>query len=153
MSFKRKRVVASLNDEGGAEQQHRDRVNINSIMRKYQRTGSIEHLSGGAPLYGDFSFVVPLHEALQQVAVAREAFMALPAEVRKAADNDEVEFLAMWDDDEGRRLLGEAGLFPVEDLVEDDVPASASTKSDFSPLKPEPADLPVGDPEGEAEGA
>ena len=94
------------------EQSHADSCNINLIMRKYQRTGMIDHVAKYAPEYGlmdgaDF-------QAKQNaVANAITMFEELPSSAREHFDHDPAKFLdfAMSINDETERSeLIRAGL-------------------------------------------
>lgn len=102
-------------------------TNINAIMRQLQRTGVVSHINQRVPQYGDFSMSQTLHEALTNVLQAEEAFQALPAQVRAAADNDVVRFWEMLGTEEETELLVAAGLEEperFEDVGEQPTPAT-----------------------------
>lgn len=106
--------------EGKTEQAHRDQVNINSIMRRYQKTRLVPQRVGGA-YYGDFSAVEDYHSALEAVRRADEAFMTLPAEMRLEFDNDPHKLLSFLSDEQNREKAMDLGLIerPVPEPVPD----------------------------------
>lgn len=72
---------------------------INNIMRRFEKTGILEHVSRHAGRYGDFTGApASYHEALNQVVDAQTMFLALPAKVRARFSNDPGEFLAFVSD-------------------------------------------------------
>lgn len=144
--YDRERVTANLNTEGGADQAAADSVNINNIMAQFSATGQIPHVARSTPLYGDFTQAVDLHTQMNRVEDARAAYAALPAKIREASEHDPVRFLEMVQDEEGSKVLTDAGLHifepttpESEDLV-DMGAAPISTKSESPPLKPDLAD-------------
>lgn len=83
---------------GRTQQQFREEVDINEIMRRATRGQMPTHLMPGTPLYGDFSGPSELQDMLDSVAAADQAFLELPAEARELADNDPVRFLELVDE-------------------------------------------------------
>jgi hypothetical protein len=87
-----KNTALVCDDETLAQQNFKDETDLNIMIRKY----------GVLPVndvnWKEFdSTVIPKdYQALQNMLLeADQAFMSLPAEVRKAADNDPTKFLAM----------------------------------------------------------
>lgn len=62
-------------------------VDINTIMRRFGVTKEMP-LGSASGVYGDFSGVTDYDSAVERVAGARRAFMALPAAVRERFEND-----------------------------------------------------------------
>jgi len=82
--------VRTLPKEGAleAQQQFKDKCNINSIMRKYHKTGMIDHLRRTPGQYANLLDVKDYDSALQTVISARDSFMTLPSEVRARFGNE-----------------------------------------------------------------
>lgn len=102
-----------------AKQAFKDESDINTIMKRYERTGLLEHTRNSSPQYGDFSNVVDYQTAINQIMDAQRAFSELSAQVRRRFGNDPAEFLAFMDDpanaDEAR-ALGLLEALPPEPL-------------------------------------
>lgn len=64
-----------------------ERVNINSIMKKY-RMRDLPPLDPNSPLYNDYSEAGDFHTAMQITLNAEAAFAALPSEIRTKFQND-----------------------------------------------------------------
>lgn len=111
-----------LSQEGGANQADASAANINNIVAQFQATGVQPTVNRHTPLYGDFSEAMDLHHAINTSRAAVAHFESLPSGVRAAADNDPVNFIAMVQDEEGSRILSEAGLV-VDDQAEPPIPA------------------------------
>lgn len=78
-----------------AKQSFRDECDINLIMRKFQKTGVIEHVKQHGAKYGNFlAAPASYHEAANLVKQAEQMFLTIPAKVRKAFGNDPGELLA-----------------------------------------------------------
>lgn len=89
-----KRVSLDTGDVSRTRQEFAEECDINSIMSRYNKTGVINHFSSRAPRYVDFSEVPSdLQTAMQMFIEAENAFMRLPAAVRKEFDNDPVKFV------------------------------------------------------------
>lgn len=103
------RIRQQCEGESKTEQSHRDVVNINSIMRRYQKTGVVPQASSGA-IYGDFTGVSDYRSALEAVRQADEAFMKLPSSVRKEFGHDPQRLLAFLSDPNNRQAAEDMGL-------------------------------------------
>jgi len=135
----RARQPARLNQEGGAEQSHRDSVNINSVLGNFWATGQAPAVRRSAPLSGDFSQPHDLQGALNAVRAAEEAFAALPSRIRSAAGNNPVQYLDMIQHPDGVKILRDAGLEVVD---HDETEASQSPASSPSPAAQPGAEAP-----------
>lgn len=89
-------------------------TNINDIVRRY----SLDELGTRPGIYADTTAAPRLEEALGIVAHARSVFESQPAEVRRAADHNVEMFYELLSHEEGRAVLGRAGL-PVAAPDED----------------------------------
>lgn len=79
------------------QQQFVEETNVNSIIRKYQKTGIISHINSNTGNYGDFSSYGDFKTQLDTVRSAFAEFDAMPAHIRKKFSNDPaqlVEFLS-----------------------------------------------------------
>lgn len=106
-------------DVSRAVQSSRDEVDINTIVRRFGLTGQLPH-DLSVPRFEDFGEVYDFHSAMNLIGVARDSFMAMPAEVRARFDNDPQGFVAFVSDpanlDEMRKLgIAEPKAEPVVD--------------------------------------
>lgn len=85
--------------EGRTQQHMKDECDINLILKRFEKTGQIAHVSGQVPRYGDFSNVTDYQEAVQQVAEADREFMTLPAHIRTRFHNSPGELLDFLSND------------------------------------------------------
>ncbi len=93
-----------------AQQQFKAETDINTIMHRFEKTGIIEHFNEHNGRYGDFSNVQSYQASLNQVMAAQDAFMSLPAGIRKRFDNDPEEFLAFATDPVNDEEMFDLGL-------------------------------------------
>lgn len=80
-------VLLICEDETRTKQDQADACNINNIMKKYQKTGLIDHVSKYHAHYGDASRV-SYEEAFNTTLRTNEVFSELPSTVRAKYDND-----------------------------------------------------------------
>lgn len=73
-------------------QSFKDQCDINKILHKAARTGTLTHLAKHEPQYGDF-VGFDYTESVERIAAAKSMFMELPAEVRNEFDQDPGKFL------------------------------------------------------------
>lgn len=74
-------------EEGRTHQSFKAEVDINTILRRFRLTGQLPE-NVRPPVFGDFSDIKDFHTAANAIAVAHEAFDAMPADVRKRFRND-----------------------------------------------------------------
>lgn len=95
-------------DESLAQQQFAEEVDINTILRRFHITGELPE-NVRVPTYGDFTEVYDFQSAVNAIALARESFEEMPAEVRAEFNNDPgkfVEFCSKPENLERMRKLG-----------------------------------------------
>lgn len=130
------RVRTMNNEKSRTQQQFKDEVNVNSIMRKYKQTGVITHLNDKQGKYGDLSQVPDYFTAMQTIKTSQEAFDQLPSDVRRRFENDPSKMLAFVHDpnnyDEGVKL----GIFNPK------IPDPINPPQPHPPTNDEPNDEP-----------
>ncbi len=124
------------------KQSFRDECNINNIMKKWKRTGVIEHMAEHPPRYGDFESVDDYQRACNMVISAQASFDALPASIRDRMHNSPARFMAFMNDPANEAEARELGLLmkadPVPPVMPGDPPTGA-TASGVEPTPPSPA--------------
>ncbi len=125
-------------------------VDINNIMRKYVKTGLIDHFSKHSGEYGFASGVV-FHEAMNIVTKAESMFADLPAAVRLRFENDPADFLEFVQNPANAEEMIELGLRePRGGEVAVEVPrapvaeSAPESGSDVVPGLDRDTELPVG---------
>lgn len=94
----------------GAKQEFKDECNINFILKNYQKTGVITHLSDKLPMFGNVEDV-DLQEAMNTMIEAENVFMKLPAKLRKEFDNDPVKFIEAAQSQDKNEILDKYGMY------------------------------------------
>lgn len=79
------------------EQGHKAECDVNNIIRKYDRTGLINHVNQFEAIYGDVSSI-DFREALDLNMRVGKSFNELPSAIRKRFDNDPAAFIAFIED-------------------------------------------------------
>lgn len=106
----RKRVQIDCSRDGLTEQSHKKSCDINYIIKKYEKTGLLEHLNEYGGQYSDVSTVDDYLSGQLKVKAAQDAFMSLPASLRKRFENDPAKFLAFAQDENNKEEMYELGL-------------------------------------------
>lgn len=70
------------------KQANKDECDINKIIKRFEKTGMVDHLNTTEPYYADVSELVGYQEALNVVNKAEELFLSLSTEVRERFGND-----------------------------------------------------------------
>lgn len=103
-------IEEKVYDDGMTKQSYADSTDINKILKKAQRDGSIAHLQKyDKMVYAEFSGV-DLLGAYAQIGRAQEIFDDLPSEIRSEFDNDALKFAGFASDPENIDRLPE--IFP-----------------------------------------
>lgn len=101
--------VISPKGEKPAKQEFKDDADLNSIMRKFQKTGAIaHHLKYG----GSYGVATPqtLHEAMTVVSQAETMFAELPSSLRERFRNEPSRFLEFVQDETNLEEMYTLGL-------------------------------------------
>lgn len=108
------RVDADIHGPSKTRQEFSDECDVNKIMAHYDKTGVFPFKEAGPPVYYDFVGMPDLQDALGQLYQAEEAFMTLPAIVRKEFDNDPVRFVEYAQNPDNITRMREWGLADPE---------------------------------------
>lgn len=75
--------------ESRTKQASKAECDINAIMKRYEATGLISHISSKTePLYGDFTDVTDFQYSVDRVNNAYQSFMSLPSSIRTRFNNE-----------------------------------------------------------------
>lgn len=143
------RIQLWCEEETLTKQAHRDECDVNMIMKKFERTGVLEHVRQYEGQYGDFIGAPDYHTAMNEVLKAQEMFMELPSKVRARYGNDPAAFLEACHDPDRVDELVELGLAnPPSAGASPDGPAEPKKSAGkggaelAQPESPEPAEPP-----------
>ncbi len=107
MSMKSSKFGPVKYGDGRTKQAFKDSTDINKLLAKAQRKGSVAHLEKyDAAVYGEFANY-DLLEAHSMLARAQSIFDDLPSEVRREFSNDSLSFARFASDEANVGRLGE----------------------------------------------
>jgi len=107
--FSPSQKVVSPPSKHRAQQQFKDDCDINTIMRKFQKTKAMDHVTIHGADYG-FASPLTLQESLNTVIKAQEMFDDLPSSLRKRFDHSPSVFLEFVQDENNKAEMAELGL-------------------------------------------
>lgn len=91
------------------EQHHKNECDINQIIRKYDKTGLITHITKFEAKFGDMTGT-DFKTAHDQVIKAQAMFDELPSQIRKRFQNTPEKLLSFMENPENRKEAEELGL-------------------------------------------
>ncbi len=92
--------------DGRTKQSFKDETDINKILKRAQKTGTISHLNKHEGRYADFSDF-DFFTNLQMLSQGREIFDDLPSEIRREFNNSPAGFFKYVNDPENKDRLAE----------------------------------------------
>jgi len=95
---------------GRTKQSFAEESNINVIMKKYEKTGLLDHLNTHEGNYGNFIGYADYHSSMNAIREAGEAFMTIPAGVRAKFGNDPALFLEFVQNPDNKEEMIKMGL-------------------------------------------
>lgn len=84
--------------DGRTKQSFKDATDINKILSKAQKTGTVSHLAKHEGVYGDFSDIDDLMTAHERLQRGQQIFDELPGEVRREFNQSPAEFFNFVND-------------------------------------------------------
>jgi len=115
---------------GRTKQSHKNETDINQIMARFAKTGTIEFVNTQKPQFGDASGI-EFQTAMQTVAKANEMFDALPSKIRERFNNNAQELLIFLETEENRTEAVFLG------LLKEPEPVAQETKKEEPVKAPE----------------
>lgn len=106
----RRRVEKHFNLPSLAKQSFKEECDVNQIMKKFKKTGLVDHLNTHKGQYGNFIGASDYHTSLNQILAAQESFQTIPSEIRAKFDNDAGQFLEFTQDPENYQEMIKMGL-------------------------------------------
>jgi len=106
-------------DPKSMTQQHfKSECDINTILKKYRKSGLLEHVNQYAGKYEDLSEPTDYQTALNIVISAQASFDSLPSYIRKKFDNDPSQFLDFVNNPDNLEEMENMGLIqtPAEPI-------------------------------------
>ncbi len=97
-------------DSSKTKQQFGPECDVNNILKRFEKTGVIDHVAETAPIYADAPNFDDLQMVLNHVEELRDVFLGFPARIRAMFQNDPIEFLEAMQDPERQAELQELGI-------------------------------------------
>lgn len=114
----KKRVQLFCTTKGRTKQSFKDECDINTIIRRFLKTGMLDYANKHEPRYGDTTGI-EYTMAMQTVAAAKSIFNDLSAELRSRFENEPAKFLDFVNDEKNREEAQKLGLLkPVAAPIE-----------------------------------
>lgn len=108
------------------QQNFANECNVNSIMEKYRKTGSVSHIRTQSGSYGDFSQYQDFKQNLDTVRNAMDSFDSLPAHIRKKFSNSPENLVDFLSNPENNKEAVSLGLMVAR------MPENSQPKNDDS---------------------
>lgn len=121
------------------EQSHAASSDIHTIMRKYEKTGVLEHTSLKSGEYMNLPDAPDFHNAMNIIATANSLFESVPAQIRKKFGNDPEAYLTYMQDNNNYDAIKQMGL-PVAHLTNPNPVVDDDLQSSETPGKLPPAE-------------
>lgn len=104
------KVLSVITEKSRTQQQFKDMVNINNIMKQYSKTKELKHLNMRQGQYADLTQIKDYKESLETVITAQKAFETVPAHIRAEFQNDPHQFINFLQDSKNDQRAIELGL-------------------------------------------
>ena len=130
----RKETSLRCLDKSLAQQNFAAECEINGIIKRFEKTGMLTHVSDKVAQFGDFTGIPDYQASLNFIGKANDLFMSLSAELRDRFNNDPASLLAFVSDPRNRAEGVKLGILDPEKalaVLPGDLPATP-VKSDPS---------------------
>lgn len=107
------KISLTFTGNGRTKQSHKAECDINQILARYKKTGTLDFQQKHEPQYGDVT-ALEFQSAQLMIAEAKGLFAAMPAHLRHRFDNEPAKFLAFVQDDRNKAEAEELGLLKVK---------------------------------------
>lgn len=109
-AYERQRSDFNTIGKSATKQSFKDECDINTILKKYRKSGLLEHVSQYQGKYADLSEPTDYQTALNIVIQATAAFDSLPSNIRKRFANNPGAFLEFADNPDNQEEMIKLGL-------------------------------------------
>jgi len=116
------RVQLTCTTKGRTKQQFKDECDINTIIRRFLKTGVMDFTAKHEPQYGDVTGL-EYTDCMNKVVQAKNLFLDLPAALRARFHNEPAEFLDFIQEPANKEEARKLGLLKPE-AASSDVPAT-----------------------------
>jgi len=100
---------------------------INNILKKYQKTGALDHVNKHEASYG-YATSDDFTASMEIIARGQKMFAELPSSIRTKFENDPAKFLDFVQDEKNTEEMQELGLLnkTINETIEPIIPAEKS---------------------------
>ena len=119
-------------EKSKTQQEFKDEVNINNIIKKYKSGQVVTHIMSGMPMFDDVSELMTYQEALNLQIKAGQNFAKLPSKVRAYFGNKPKNLIEFMNDSNNRDKAIELGF--IDKPKPTPPPAEPKTQSEASPM-------------------
>ena len=91
------------------EQSHKEECDINTILKKHNRTGQLDHVRSNEGIYDDFT-EHDYQNSMNIIATANSMFEELPSQMRNKFENDPSKFLNFVHNEKNNEEMYEMGI-------------------------------------------
>lgn len=102
------------------KQAFKDECDVNKIIKRWARTGLLEHVNQYKGSYVDLPEEMDYRTAMDALIDAEEAFSSLPAKVRQRFENDPSQFLQFVHTEGNEEEMRSLGLLPKQQIITPD---------------------------------
>ena len=134
ISDTRRKYAKVFNQPSLTKQSFKDECDVNQVMKRFNKTGVLDHTNPRRPVYADVSNFTDYQTSVGIVLRAHESFENLPAEIRAKFENDPGKLLEFIDDPANAEEAIELGIIPNPEASE-----PPPQKSQDDPDQAEPA--------------
>lgn len=99
-----------VDDPGLTEQHHKDSCDMSLIMRRYEKTGAIDHIKQYKGEYLDMPSGTDFQTAMNVIAEANSMFETVPSNIRNKFRNDPAAYLDYMQDPKNKKAIIDMGL-------------------------------------------
>lgn len=107
-------------DENLVQQHMAAECDVNTIMKRYEQTGDLRHVTDVAGEFGDFYDVTDFKSGTERLMAIQSLFMEIPASIRDRFNNDPAKFVEYATNEkniEELRSMGLAEPAPADPVV------------------------------------
>jgi len=104
------RFYSDVGGQSRTKQSFKAECDINTILKKYQKTGLLSHVSQYQGRYEDLPSEIDYQQSLNAIIAAEESFSSLPSKIRARFGNDPAEFLQFVENPANENEMIDLGL-------------------------------------------
>lgn len=110
------KVVTVFTKPTKTQQQFKDQCDVNKIIKKYQKTGELDHLKKSQGVFADLTYVGDYQESLNKVIQANKSFSELNSQTRNRFRNDPQQLIEFLSDPKNEKEAIELGLIVPKEI-------------------------------------